>query len=102
MGRTSDHEEFPWNEAPGYMIRDRYRHLRYHRHTSIARHWDSGQAYFTSFTLAERLCRTADRVDPPRVLGSYRGFWRGPPAPNPAILRVLLQPRIRTPICLCC
>jgi hypothetical protein len=50
-----------------------------------------GQAYFTGLTLAEWLCRTADRVDPSRVPGSYRGFWRGPSKPNPAILRALLQ-----------
>src|SRR5215472_8658574 len=66
-------------------------HLWRHRHSSIARHGHSGQAYRTGFTLAERLCRTADRVDPPRVLGSYRRFRRGPSALNSAIIRALLQ-----------
>src|SRR5664279_3867103 len=43
-------------------------HLWHHRHTSIARHGHSGQANCTSLTLAEWLCRTVDRIDPPRVL----------------------------------
>src|SRR5258705_7726760 len=34
------------------------------RHTPIARHGHPGQAYRTSLALAERLCRTADRIDP--------------------------------------
>src|SRR3981189_1653006 len=53
-------EAFPWNEAPRYMIRDRDRMSR--RHTPIARHGHSGQAHRTGLTLAERLCRTADRI----------------------------------------
>jgi hypothetical protein len=47
-------EAFPWDE------------WRY-RHTPIARHGHTGQAYCTSVALAERLCRTVDRVDPARV-----------------------------------
>ena len=94
-------EAFPWDGAPGYMIRDRDRIYGRHRHSSIARHAHSGQAYFTGFTLAEWLCRTANRVDPPRVLGSYRRFWRGPSTPDPAIPRALLQSCFITPICLC-
>src|SRR5665811_1315891 len=43
-------------------------HLWHHRHTSIVRHGHSGQANCTSLTLAEWLCRTVDRIDPPRVL----------------------------------
>ena len=86
-------EAFPWDGAPVYMIRDRdriyggilTRRLRCHGH--------SGQAYRTGFTLAEWLCRTADRLDPPRVLGSYRRFRRGPSTSNPAMLRALLQRR---------
>src|SRR3979409_698392 len=34
----------------------------------------SNEAYRTSLALAEWLCRTADRVDPPRVPGSYHRF----------------------------
>jgi hypothetical protein len=72
--------------------------LRPRRHTPIAGHGHPGQAYRTRVTLAEWLCRTADRVDPPRVLGSYRGFWRGPATPNPAILRSLLQRHQNAPV----
>ena len=50
-------------------------HLWHHRHTSIVRHGHSGHANCTSLTLAEWLCRTVDRIDPARVLGSYRRFW---------------------------
>src|SRR6266478_4491040 len=34
------------------------------RHTPTACHGYPGQAYLTSLALAERLCRTADRIDP--------------------------------------
>src|SRR5215468_11409456 len=84
-------EAFPWDGAPGYMIPRPRSYLWRHRHSSIACHGHSGQAYRTGFILAERLCRTADRVDPPRVLGSYRRFRRGPSTPNPAMLCPLLQ-----------
>ena len=55
-------EAFPWDGAPGHMIRDRdriygsvvTRRLRGH----------PGQAYRTSLALAEWLCRTADRINP--------------------------------------
>ena len=57
-------EAFPWDGAPGYMIRDRDRIYGSRRHTPIACHGHSGQAYCTGLTLAERLCRTADRIDP--------------------------------------
>src|SRR5215468_1679270 len=66
-------------------------HLWRHRHSSIACHGHSGQAYRTGFILAEWICRAADRIDPSRVLGSYRRFRRGPSAPNSAIIRALLQ-----------
>jgi len=32
--------------------------------------WASGQTHCTGLTLAERLCRTADRIDSARVFGS--------------------------------
>ena len=87
-------EAFPWDRAPGYMIRDRDRIYggivtRRLRATGIR----DKPTYRPGFTLAEWLCRTADRVDPPRVPGSYRRFRRGPSAPNPAMLRALLQRR---------
>jgi hypothetical protein len=67
-------EAFPWDGAPGYMIRDRDRIYGDIRHSSIACHGHSGQAYRTGFTLAEWICRAADRIDPSRVLGSYHRF----------------------------
>jgi hypothetical protein len=60
-------EAFPWNEAQRYMIRDRDRDLWCRRHTPTAGHGHPGQAYRTGLTLAEWLCRTADRIDPSRV-----------------------------------
>src|SRR5258705_10319733 len=75
-------EAFPWDMAPGYMI--------HRRHTPIACHGHSGQAYCTGLTLAERLCRTADRIDPPGVLGPHHCPGRGASAPHSEILRSLL------------
>src|SRR6266850_4966797 len=63
------------------------------RHAPIARHGHPGQAYRTSLALAERLCRTADRIDPARVLGPRHCPGRGSFAPNSEILRRLLQQR---------
>jgi hypothetical protein len=37
--------------------------LRHGRHTPTACHGHSGQAYCSGFTLAEWVCRTADRID---------------------------------------
>jgi len=64
-------EAFPWDAAPGYMIRDRDRIYgavvtsRLHRPR-----------------LAEWLCRTADRIDPARVFGPHHCFGRGTSAPD--------------------
>jgi hypothetical protein len=41
--------------------------LRHGRHAPIACDGHPGQAHGTSLTLAEWLCRTADRIDPARV-----------------------------------
>ena len=84
-------EAFPWNDAPRYLIRDRDRDLRRHRHTPVASHGHSGQTHRTSVTLAEWLCRTADRIDPARVRGPYHRLGRGASAPDPANLCPLLQ-----------
>jgi hypothetical protein len=64
--------------------------LRHRRYTPIAHHGHSRQAHCTSLTLAERLCRTADRIDPARVFGSRHCFGRGTFAPDSEILRSLL------------
>ena len=84
-------EAFPWHEAPQYLIRDRDRILWHCCHSPIVRHGHPGQAYSTGFTLAEWLCRTADRIDPARVRGPFHRLERGPFAPHPASLRSLLQ-----------
>src|SRR5215471_10209203 len=91
MGCPSDHGGISLGWGSGLYDPRPRPHLWRHRHSSIACHGHSGQAYRTGFTLAEWLCRTADRVDPSRVLGSYRRFRRGPSAPNSAIIRALLQ-----------
>jgi len=67
-------EAFPWDGAPRYMIRDRdriYGTVVTRRLRTIGR---SRQTHCTSLTLAERLCRTADRIDPARVFGSRHCF----------------------------
>jgi hypothetical protein len=57
-------EAFPWDEAPKYLIRDRDRVCG----TIITRRLRAigirEQAHCTSITVAEWLCRTADRIDP--------------------------------------
>jgi hypothetical protein len=68
-------EAFPWDMAPRYMIRDRDPNLRHCRHTPIARHGHSGQGHRTDLTLAERLCRTADRIDPGASVWITSLFW---------------------------
>jgi hypothetical protein len=50
-------QAFPWDEAPHYLIRDRDRIYG-------AVHGHPGQADRTSLAVAERLCRTADRIAP--------------------------------------
>jgi hypothetical protein len=63
-------EAFPWDSAPGYMIRDRDRIcggiVTRRLHAMGTRDKPTSQ--------------TADRVDPAQVLGSYHRFWRGPSA----------------------
>jgi len=96
-------EAFPWDGAPGYIrgvslgwgsgLYDpgSRSDLRCSRHTPIARHGDPGQAYRTSFALAEWLCRTADRIDPARVFGPHHCLGRGTSAPDSEKLCGLLQ-----------
>jgi hypothetical protein len=54
---------FPRDEAPRRLIRDRDR-IYGSVVTRRLRHGHPGQAYRASLALAERLCRTADRIDP--------------------------------------
>jgi hypothetical protein len=57
-------EAFPWNEAPRYMIRDRdciYGVVVTRRLRAMG---IRDKPIGTGLTLAERFCRTADRIDP--------------------------------------
>src|SRR6266849_9248551 len=56
------------------------------------------QANCTSLALAERLCRTVDRIDPARVLGPHHCLRRGASAPGSKITRRLLQLRQNAPV----
>ena len=47
------------------------------RLSPVDRHGHSGQADRTGFILAERLRRTADRIDPARVFGPHHCLGRG-------------------------
>jgi len=55
-------EAFPWSETPKYLIRDSDRASAVVTRTT--RHGHPEQADCTGLTLAERLCRTTDRIDP--------------------------------------
>src|SRR5713101_2044418 len=93
VGCTPDHRGFSlgWSSAlhgPGSRS-----NLRYRRHTPIARLRHPGQTDCTSLTLAERFCRTADRIHPARVFGPHHCLWRGTSAPDSEILCRLLQLR---------
>src|SRR5215467_3088109 len=93
MGCPSNHGSISLGRGSGlHDPRPRW-YLWRNRHSSIACHGHSEQAYRTGFTLAEWRRRTADRIDPPRVLGSHRRFRRGSSAPDPAILLSLSQRR---------
>jgi hypothetical protein len=84
-------EAFPWDGAPGYMIRDRDRIYG----TVVTRRLRAMgiRDKPTGLTLTERLCRTADRIDPARVFGPHHCLGRGTSAPGSEILRSLLQRR---------
>jgi hypothetical protein len=84
-------EAFPWNEAPRYLIRDRDQNLWRRRRAPNSRHGHPGQTYGPRLALAEWLCRTADRIDPARVCGSFHRLGRGAFAPGSERLCPLLQ-----------
>jgi len=64
----------------------------------IARHGYSGQTHRTGLALAERLCRTANRIDSARVPRSFRRLGRSASAPDSAILHSLLQQHQNAPV----
>jgi hypothetical protein len=67
--------------------------LRDGRRPPTACHGHPRQTYCTGLTLAERVCRTADRIDPARVCGPHHCSGRGAPASNSTFLCRLLQLR---------
>jgi hypothetical protein len=75
-------EAFPWDGAPGYMIRDRDRIYGAVVTRRLRAMGHPGQTDCTSLALAERLCRTADRIDPAPVFGPCHRFGRGTSAPD--------------------
>jgi hypothetical protein len=83
-------EAFPWDEVPGYLIRDN-EHLWQRRPAPHSCHKHPRQAHSAWVALAERLCRTADRIDPARVPRSPRRPGRGSATSDSAKLRRLLQ-----------
>jgi hypothetical protein len=79
-------EAFPWDGAPGYMIRDRDRIYG----TIVARRLRAmgirDKPTAPASPWAEWLRRTADRIDPARVFGPHHCLGRGASAPNSEIL----------------
>jgi hypothetical protein len=76
-------EAFPLDGAPGYMIRDRDRIYG----AVVTRRLRAMGIRDKPLTLAEWLCRTADRIDLARVSRSRNHLWRVAFAPGPEILR---------------
>src|SRR3981189_1151651 len=83
-------EAFPWDEAPRYLIRDRDR-IYGTLVTRRLRAMGIRDKPTASASPSEWLCRTADRIDPTRVCGPHHCLWRGAPAPDSAIVCLLLQ-----------
>jgi hypothetical protein len=67
-------EAFPWDGAPRYMIRDRDRIYGAVVTRRLRAMGIRDKPIAPGLTLAEWLCRTADRIDPARVLGPRRCF----------------------------
>jgi hypothetical protein len=86
-------EAFPWDGAPGLHDPGPRSDLWRRRHTPIASYGHSGQTDCSGVTLAERLCRTADRIDPARVFGPHHCLGRGTSASDSNFLCRLLQLR---------
>ena len=78
-------EAFPWNNAPKYLIRDRDQ-IYGAVVTRRLRAMGIRDKPTAAASLAERLRRTADRIDPARVFGPYHCLGRGASAPNSEIL----------------
>src|SRR5882724_4587692 len=101
VDRTAAHRGFSLGRCSGLHDPGPRSDLWRRRHTPIASHGHSGQTDCTGLTLAEWLCRTADRIDPARVFGPHHRLGRGTSAPDSNFLCRLLQSCFITPICLC-
>ena len=91
-------EAFPWDEAPGYLIRDNdriYRNVTMRRIRAMGirdKPIAPGSPWQNGFF------RTADRIDPARVPRSPRRPGRGAPASDCSKLRRLLQQSQDAPV----
>jgi hypothetical protein len=93
VDRTAAHRGFSLGRRPGLHDPGPRSDLWHRRHTPIASYGHSGQTDCRGVTLAEPLCRTADRIDPARVFGPHHGLGRGTSAPDSNFLCRLLQLR---------
>src|SRR3954470_9883148 len=80
-------EAFPWGFSTGIPHPRPRSRFWLNRTTAPPGHGHSRQTYRTSRAMAERICRTTDRVHSPKMSGSHHCLWRGASA--------------RTPVCLC-
>ena len=84
-------EAFPWGTTPGYLIRDNdgaYGQTFRYRRRAMGH---SRSSHITEITLAESLCRAADRNAPPGVSGSCIDLWRAAFAATAEFVLLLLQ-----------
>jgi hypothetical protein len=77
MGRASNNGGIPLERGSALHDPGPGLHLRCGGHTPTACHGHPGQAYCTGLTLAEWLCRAADRIDPARMCGPHHCPGRG-------------------------
>jgi hypothetical protein len=84
-------EAFPWDEAPQYLIRDRDRTYGTVFTRRLRAMGIRDKPIAPGLALAEWLCRTADRLGPPRVCRSPHRLKRGASTPDLASLCLLSQ-----------
>ncbi len=83
-------EAFPWDTAPLYLLRDRDGSYGAYFCSRVEAMGIAEVITAPTLTLAERLRRTRDRFDSPRVFGSYPRLQRAPSASRPVLVRRLL------------
>jgi hypothetical protein len=87
-----------WEQVPHYLIRDRdacYGSIFIRRVRSLG---IRDQTHICTLAMAERVCRAADRLDPPGMFGPYRGDRRAAPSPHPPVLHGVLQRGAHAPL----